>query len=850
MSDPNEVGISVTADTDGAVQAVDLLNKRFEEFSKSMAEQSKELTEKLTSVGEKFNQVKSQIMAMVAGGSFAEIIKEADEFTEASFKMSEMLGTTTEKATEQVAALKLIGVSAEQYEGLLQRMTLQVRNNEQRLNALGVATRGANNEFLDGQQIMQNALGALQQFKEGTDRNLAATELFGRGWGAVLPLLRLNSEMMARAKQDVEDLGLATTKTGVDDMHRFHTATAEVGLVLQGMGKAIAEYMMPRLEAMALWFREVGPTAIKILEGALKGLGGVIEVLTKMWQSLITYLLATISIITATIEAVGGMAAAIASPHPVDAAKQRWRKFMDELVLITSQTKAQVDDIWDKPLRKGEIHAEGSEGKKGGKSYTGKAKGEESAVQKLKEELMNKHLEDTNLLENTAKSDKSFWESHLHDFKEKSKEWFAVRQQIYTLSKQLAQQGQADAKADEAQQMAEARTSKEEKVKIAGEWAEHQKSIYGEDSTEYKQAIREKTQAEMALHDFKVQLQASEIDSNAKHNTALLAQEMERQKGRLAMGQITEQTFALYEQQNARQTYDIQRKALEDKLALLEKDKLDTKEAKDELLKLDDDYALKQIQNQVKVGEALKKNWDNIFSSISNAFDTSIKGMIMGTTTFQKALANIWQSILGEFINMLIKMGKQWLVNKLAEIQLERLSAAAHLQAETAKTSSTLVGTAARSAAEQAAADEGLAAQAMSAIKTIMNNAATTFSGVFAALSGIPIIGPFLAAAAAPAAALLVAGEASAVTSAAGGYDIPAGINPMVQTHEKEMILPAHLADTIRGMAAGGGGGGAVHVHMHGDVYGMDDFESAVTAAVRKGARTGSKDLAMSSKRR
>ena len=48
----------------------------------------------------------------------------------------------------------------------------------------------------------------------------------------------------------------------------------------------------------------------------------------------------------------------------------------------------------------------------------------------------------------------------------------------------------------------------------------------------------------------------------------------------------------------------------------------------------------------------------------------------------------------------------------------------------------------------------------------------------------------------------------TAQASAAGGYDIPAGVNPVVQTHAREMILPEHLADVVRNMAAGGGGGG------------------------------------------
>lgn len=55
----------------------------------------------------------------------------------------------------------------------------------------------------------------------------------------------------------------------------------------------------------------------------------------------------------------------------------------------------------------------------------------------------------------------------------------------------------------------------------------------------------------------------------------------------------------------------------------------------------------------------------------------------------------------------------------------------------------------------------------------------------------------------------LVAGMAIADASAEGGYDIPAGTNPMTQLHEREMVLPKQQADVIRGLAANGGTSGA-----------------------------------------
>lgn len=86
----------------------------------------------------------------------------------------------------------------------------------------------------------------------------------------------------------------------------------------------------------------------------------------------------------------------------------------------------------------------------------------------------------------------------------------------------------------------------------------------------------------------------------------------------------------------------------------------------------------------------------------------------------------------------------------------------------------------------------------------------------FSATAAIPFVGPELA----PEAALAASGAAEvyasiataaasfSVLSAAGGMDIPAGVNPLTQLHEREMVLPAQHADTIRRLGSVGGEGG------------------------------------------
>jgi hypothetical protein len=94
-----------------------------------------------------------------------------------------------------------------------------------------------------------------------------------------------------------------------------------------------------------------------------------------------------------------------------------------------------------------------------------------------------------------------------------------------------------------------------------------------------------------------------------------------------------------------------------------------------------------------------------------------------------------------------------------------------------------------------------------------------------------------------------VIGMSSKLMSAAGGYDIPAGVNPLVQAHAREMILPEKHADVIRGLADGQGGGAAAsgdtfHVSMQFmDARGAEDFlrrnQGPLVKVMKDAARNG-----------
>jgi len=159
--------------------------------------------------------------------------------------------------------------------------------------------------------------------------------------------------------------------------------------------------------------------------------------------------------------------------------------------------------------------------------------------------------------------------------------------------------------------------------------------------------------------------------------------------------------------------------------------------------------------------------------------------------TFSNAVRSIFSSVVESLIQMFVKMGIQWA--------------------------------------------EGLiyqqVAQKATAISSITANSGIAATAAMASVAAIPFYG--WAMAPEVGASTFEEGLAYlASASAAGGYDIPPGVNPVTQLHAREMVLPQSIADPIRDMASGGAKGSTVHIHgKPNSVYTQDQLVAALKSA-------------------
>ncbi len=213
-----------------------------------------------------------------------------------------------------------------------------------------------------------------------------------------------------------------------------------------------------------------------------------------------------------------------------------------------------------------------------------------------------------------------------------------------------------------------------------------------------------------------------------------------------------DQKFALLEAET-RKEYDAELELLNRKMLLGDLDTKQQEKVHEQILLLTEkrNAALLRLDEQsIAAQQAL---WDRYLSTVTGAFNSQLRGLLEGTTSWQKATRKMLEDLTIKFIEMAEQMVVKWLA------------------AEIAQTTATTTGAAARAAAEQAAADSGILANAANAVKAIMTDAAQTFAGVFAFLA--PTMGP---AAAGPAAAAQASVAAVAVFDAGTDYVVRGGL--------------------------------------------------------------------------
>lgn len=331
------------------------------------------------------------------------------------------------------------------------------------------------------------------------------------------------------------------------------------------------------------------------------------------------------------------------------------------------------------------------------------------------------------------------------------------------------------------------------RIDIARKEAELIREHYGERSREYQAALGkidqmhreyadEQIKREQALVQKKQELQLIDIE---------IARETTQQKRRV--GQISEAQEILALQDLERKKFEIEADGLRERAKLYPEGSREREQLMNQLEIAEKRHGLNLMKINSGTTKAVARDWSSAFDSIADSLGQGVQAMNRGTLTWRNTISHVAQQVYGLYTQMF------------------RRVVTAHLSGEQAKTAGTVTASGIREGVEKGSMLKSIALTVWGALKKIAVMAYEAAAAAYNATVGIPYVGPVLAPIAAAASFAAVGMYGAAVASAAGGWEM-VDRDQLAMVHKREMILPADLADRVRGITDPGiaAGGGAI----------------------------------------
>lgn len=764
--------------------------KAMEQSAAAALSASRQIDASFKKVGDTFATVQKFAMGWVTvlagGGALAGIVKDAADWNGQAAKMAGMLGVTTEKASVLNVALARLGIDQDVYAQASQRLSKQIYSNGSAFETMGVQVRDAAGNYRPVTEVMGEVNTKLLEIKNPIEQNIAGQQVYGEGWSEVRGVLKLTAEQMSASEQRARELGLIVGPEGVAAAKKYQSQMRDLNLVGKSLEVQFGQVLLPVFTETGAWLGSEGPVLAQAFGGALKviidGAVGVYTALKVIGKTFAGLMAAAGQALTGNFTGAG----------------EALKAMNDDL----NDTVDTYDAFRQKLYGGGPAAPAAAPAAQGGPRYNFKPekekadKADPSRMGQWEAELEERKLK----LAEQARAEGSFREMSKA---EELRYWQAIKSaggltqtEMIGVRRKIATDGLAIDKADfEARiqslhlQSEELRANYAERIKLAEQAAQLTAAKYGAESKEAQKAYGEIAALRRQLADQQRTLDAGAAEAHrAKAAADIDLQRLEAQQSEqlgLTTRAQTLQAEATFEEQ----LYQLRLDALREKLALVdpERDPVAYQQASQQIEAAAQQHEQRMAQIKGQQRAQAEAPELAVFKSAEQALDQNMQALIMRTQTMQQTLTNIYKSIFQTFMQeMVTKPLAQWAMRAVRESAIYKMMGITQV------------------ASQESASGAVAGIKASESSEVVASNAAEAGSGAAASQASIPWVGPVLAVAAMAAIFAAVMGMKSSgggsVKSAAGGFDVGKGENPMTQLHEEEMVLPKVHANTIRAL--------------------------------------------------
>ncbi len=273
-------------------------------ISEKMAAATKKIADGAGTVAEKTKKV-----SLAAGGALTALAgmgikaaKDADDLN----TLAKQTGLSTEALQKMQYASDLVDVDVETITGAVKKMKKSLESNAKAFEEIGVATKDANGEYRDTEDIFNDVLEALSKIENETERDIKAMDIFGKSADDLAGIIDDGGAAMKALGDEAKNKGLIVSQEDLNKANQLNdtldTLKATVGGSLGQAAVSVAEALTP---------------VIQMVAAALTQVAEVISTLSPETVQIIAIVLAAVAAISPIAGIISGIMTAISAIIPV-----------------------------------------------------------------------------------------------------------------------------------------------------------------------------------------------------------------------------------------------------------------------------------------------------------------------------------------------------------------------------------------------------------------------------------------------------------------------------------------------------------------------------------------------------
>lgn len=334
-------------------QSLKSLNREMKDFGSVAKQQLEATSKKFGDLAQKTKGVSTVAAGLGAAmlGNAVNAAKNADEIS----TLAKQYGVSTDEIQKMMYAEELVDVDMQSMLSSIQKVTKAMAGENNALQTLNIRTKNADGSMRSATDVWYEALEALSQVENETERDQLAMELFGKSAAELAGIVDDGGAALKALGQEAEESGSILSGDALDAANEFNDGMdrlkARASSAFLEAGAALAEALLPALEKLITtvstvlqWFANLDGTTQTVILAVL----GLVAAISPL-MSLLSALSSPIGLVIAGLTAL--VAAGVAVYQNWDVIKEKateiWGSIRDFVGGVWDGLKTKAVEVWD-----------------------------------------------------------------------------------------------------------------------------------------------------------------------------------------------------------------------------------------------------------------------------------------------------------------------------------------------------------------------------------------------------------------------------------------------------------------------------------------------------------------------